>query len=209
MRPKNDEREMTADATNPEGGGQVLAEGDAPARIAGFVVDAVLVALASFVVLTVLGLIHGPVVVIGGSGDLPDRVEVDTARFAIDSFAITMLAGFYFAGSWVRSGATPGQGSVRLRVLDATGRSNVTVMQAVIRFLALGAPLWLIAGIVSGNARLAAWCLTVLWYGVLTVTVVRGSSASGIHDRLARTVVVRDVALARTPGSRFDVDATD
>lgn len=199
---------MTADATNLQDGGLTLAEGDAPARIAGFVIDTAVVSLASLLLLTVLGIVHGPLVEIEGSGELPDRVDVDPARFALDSIAVTLFAGIYFAGSWVRSGATPGQRSVRLRVLDATGRANVTVMQGVIRFLSLGAPLWLVGGLISGNARLAVWCLTVVWYGVLTVTVIRGSAVSGVHDRLARTIVVREVTRASEPSAQFGGDVT-
>lgn len=184
---------MTADTTSLHGDDHVLAEGDAPARIAGFVVDSVIVSFVSLFLLTMLGVLHGPVVAVEGSGELPDRLEVDATLFAIDAAVITLMTGVYFAGSWIRFGATPGQGSVGLRVLDATGGSGLTGKQALTRFVALGAPLWLISGLVSGNARLAAWSLTIIWYVVLVVTVARGSSVSGVHDRIAGTIVVREV----------------
>ncbi len=199
---------MTSDTTTSHGDDLMIAEGDAPARIAGFVVDSAIVSVAALFLLTVLGVLHGPVVEVQGSGDLPDRLDVDTVRFAIDSVVVSLFAGCYFAGSWIRFGATPGQSSVGLRVLDAAGGRDMSPAQAAIRFVALGAPLWLIGGLVSGNARLAAWCLTLVWYGVLVVTVVRGSSVSGIHDRIARTIVVREVTPIpnRMPGSEVVPD---
>lgn len=185
----------------------VLVGGDASSRVGGYVVDSAIVSAGSLVLLTVLAVIHGPVIEFERSGEFSDRVELDGLWFAIDTAAVTLFAGIYFAGSWVRSGATIGQRAVGLRVLPADasdgtngadGVATLTAGRAVARYLALGVPLWLAAGFTSGNVRLAFWCLGALWYAVLLVSVVKGSSTVGIHDRIARTMVVRRVTPLRS-----------
>ncbi|HSJ92020.1 MAG TPA: RDD family protein, partial [Ilumatobacter sp.] len=179
----------------PEGATVVVA-GDVASRISAFVLDALIVAFGTLVLLTVLGFVHGPVLDIRSSGELADRVEIDPVRFGIDTAASTALAALYFAGSWTRRRATFGQRAIGLEVLPAGDvTAGLTVFQGIVRFLAMGAPLWVIAGFASGNVRLLFWCLGLGWYGVLAITVVGGSSATGIHDRIARTVVVRHVRL--------------
>lgn len=181
--------------------------GDAPARVSGYIVDSAIVLLGSFVLLSALGLVHGPAVEVSGSGGLSDRVDVDRTRFAIDTAMVAFASGAYFVGSWVRRGATIGQRTVGLRVLGTNEQHGLTITAAVIRFVALGAPLWVTAGLLSGNARVAVWCLALLWYGVLFVSVVRGTSTTGLHDRIARTIVVREVALVELGTERIQTVA--
>ena len=192
----------TAGASSLDEGESLVVPGDASARVVGFFIDSVIVSIGSLVLLTVLGLVHGTVIEVRTSGALADRVEIDAVRFSIDTGVVTLFAAAYFAGSWVRSGATIGQRSVGLRVLPAGEATRVSPIAATVRFLALGAPLWVIAGLVSGNARLAFWCLALIWYAVVLVSVTRGTSTTGIHDRIAGTIVVRHVTAFGSPTRR-------
>lgn len=169
-----------------------MVAGDLPARLSGFVVDALVVGVATLVMLTVLGVLHGPVVTVHRAGSIADRVEVDAALFAVDTLAATALAAVYFAGSWVRHGATLGQRINGLQVLPTGPRAaRLTIARSLVRFCCLGSPIWVAAGFTSGTPRLALWILGVLWYVVLAASVSAGSSTEGIHDRIAGTMVVR------------------
>lgn len=171
----------------------VVVPGDAAARTGGYAIDTVLVSIASFVVLGALALVHGPVFEVGGSASIADQVEIDRALFAIDTAFVTVLAGAYFAGSWLRSGATPGQRAFGLRVLPRGARSTITARSAVIRFVALGAPFWVAAGLTSGGLRLVLWALGLVWYVVLAASVAIGEPTTGLHDRLAGTMAIREL----------------
>lgn len=189
--------------------GDTVVAGDVAARIAGFLIDAVIVTFASLVLLTLLGFLHGPVVEVRSSGGLADRVEVDAARFAVDTVCTTLLAATYFAGSWVRRGHTIGQRAVGLEVVSAgDATAALGTGRAIVRFFSLGAPLWIIAGFVAGNARLVLWLLALAWYVVLAVSVAAGSATQGVHDRIAGSVVVRHVTPLLGHGTRADREAT-
>lgn len=187
------------DMTAPHRAACVYTGGDASARLSGYLIDAVVIAAASFVLLVVLGLVHGPVIEFSGAGELADRVDVDRTRFAADTAVIVVFVGLYFAGSWARRGATIGQRSTGLSVLSASDGGPPSLGWALVRFIALGTPFWVAAGFVAGSARFLLWLIGALWYFALLVSVVRGSTTTGWHDRIARTIVVRKVSTVDVP----------
>ena len=189
-----------SDPRNPPGP-RCLVAADAPGRAAGFAIDAVLLAIVSLVALTALSLAHGPVVEVRRTGDVIGTVRVDQGLLVLDTLAICALSALYFAGSWVRWGATIGQRGlgISLRPADsADGPPGLRWGPAIVRWLALGAPIWVAAGLADGNTRWGLWSAGVLWYAVLGVSVSAGSSLTGIHDRLAGAVAVRWAESIRT-----------
>jgi uncharacterized RDD family membrane protein YckC len=183
-----------------EDDGDVLVAADIGGRAISFLVDAVLVSVLAFIALGVLAVLHGPVVVVRWSGDLVDRLSVDRVRYLVDTAVVGFLSAVYFAGSWWRRGATVGQRLVGIRLHAAAGdRADRRVggplsgRAALVRWLALGVPLWLGAGVAGGNVRLALWLASWLWYVVVALTTVTGTPLQGVHDRLAGSVAVRSV----------------
>jgi hypothetical protein len=66
--------------------------------------------------------------------------------------------------------------------------STLTLQQAVVRYLALGYPLGILA-YVPGLGGLAS--LLFLWYIVLLVSTAISPTKQGIHDRVARSAIVQ------------------
>jgi uncharacterized RDD family membrane protein YckC len=85
-----------------------------------------------------------------------------------------LLGAVYFVGFWGRRGSTPGKHLFDLRVTDEAGRSPIGLARAALRFL--------------------GYLLSAASLGIGFVMIAFGGD--GLHDRIARTHVVR--AGART-----------
>ncbi len=188
---------------------RVVVAGDVAARVGGFAIDATIVSIGSLVLLGVLAFVHGPVVEVRGTTPLPDRVVIDDALFAVDTALVTLLAGLYFVVSWVRGGATPGQRAFGLSVLPLGVGETLNAGRACIRFVALGSPFWVAAGLTSGRLRLLMWVCGLAWYAALATSVVIGSRTTGLHDRLARTMVIRRLRPLDPDTTSIGAESTD
>lgn len=85
------------------------------------------------------------------------------------SVCLPLVATFWF---WTRKGATPGKMLLGLKVLDANTGNLLTAGQAVIRYLG-----YIVSFVVL--------CLGYIWAGF-------DKKKQGWHDKLAKTVVVRE-----------------
>ena len=129
-------------------------------RAVGLAVD---VAIAQVIVFTggaVLALVAS---LVGGD------MELETLGRVLAAFAWAAVVGCYFVFFWSTAGQTPGMRLMGLRVLDPSG----------------GHP-----GVVRSSVRLVGLvlCIIPLFAGFLTVLV--DDRRRGLHDFLARTVVV-------------------
>ncbi|HUG47764.1 MAG TPA: RDD family protein [Candidatus Limnocylindria bacterium] len=190
---------------------QVVVYAGIPARIAAYFVDAVILSLLFFAVLAVLTLVIGPTVRFVSPLDvLRARVVVDPGRVVLDALVTTALSAAYFAFSWNRMGASPGQWLLGLRLRDRRGRIGLGVRDALIRWALLGPPLGLIAVIVGTLAPLlrpSAIAVAAVWQLILLVTTTRNERKQGIHDRAAGSTVVTSSRLADRVGSDGGVAA--
>lgn len=107
-------------------------------------------------------------------------------------FLLTTSVGFaYFALCWWRFAATLGQRALGLRVVDEGSGGRVTVSQAAVRWFFLigivsAAEAWLAAAGAASIGSLAEGA-----YDLLLLASMAGAAAhQGLHDRLARTVVL-------------------
>lgn len=127
------------------------------------------------------------------SEELSGSTDVGTVRMLVDVLIATAVSGGYFVGSWVKGGATLGQRLVRIRVRDFGPDGTPTMSAAVVRWLALGVPFSIAAGVAaeSAVATVVIWSAAVLWLLVILVTTARSRTGQGIHDRLAGTVVTK------------------
>ena len=90
--------------------------------------------------------------------------------------------------------------AMNLRPLDPAER--VSLASAVVRWLLLAAPFGLASvamTIVAGVADLVAAVAVSAWYVVLLVTTARHPAKQGLHDRLARTIMVKPARAVGTP----------
>jgi uncharacterized RDD family membrane protein YckC len=142
-------------------------------RALGFGVDAVIIDLAAVVVVAIVALALSLFKV-------PSRI--DTALAALGAVVFVVWSGAYFVTFWSTTGQTPGARVMRFRVLaPGAPRGRIGPRRALLRLLAM---------------ILAAIPLLLGYFMVLF-----DDRRRGLHDRLARTVVV-DAPDTETPVRR-------
>jgi uncharacterized RDD family membrane protein YckC len=163
-----------------------------PDRLVALLLDAVVLTVLAFVAALVVSLALGPAVELdGGAESVGDAVQTDRGVAVVDALIVAALGALYFAGSWRRSGRTPGQRVLGLQVASADG-APLTTGQALVRWLLVAAPFSAAAVLASASSALDGPVLPALvaaWYLLLLVTTVLSPTSRGVHDRIAGTAV--------------------
>ena len=143
-------------------------------RAIGFGIDALIIDLAAVVVTAIVALALNLF-------EVPSKI--DTALAAIGAVVFVVWAAAYFVTFWSTTGQTPGARIMRFRVLapGATG-GHIGPRRALVRLL----------GMILAAIPLLAGYFMVLF----------DDRRRGLHDRLARTVVV-DAPDTETPVRRM------
>jgi uncharacterized RDD family membrane protein YckC len=142
-------------------------------RAIGFGVDALIIDLAAIVVAAIVALALSLFKV-------PSRI--DTALAAIGAVVFIVWAAAYFVTFWSTTGQTPGARIMRFRVLaPGAKRGHIGPRRALLRLLAM---------VLAAIPLLAGYFM-----------VLFDDRRRGLHDRLARTVVV-DAPDTETPVRR-------
>jgi uncharacterized RDD family membrane protein YckC len=142
-------------------------------RAIAFAIDALIIDLAAIVVVAIVALALSLF-------NVPAKVE--TALAVIGAFLFVVWAAAYFVTFWSTTGQTPGARIMRFRVLAPGARSgHISPRRALVRLL----------GMVLAAIPLLAGYVMVLF----------DDRRRGLHDRLARTVVI-DASDTETPANR-------
>ncbi|MEX1336691.1 MAG: RDD family protein, partial [Candidatus Limnocylindrales bacterium] len=125
--------------------------------------------------------------------------ELDVVAFAIVLLAQVLVSCGYFAGSWTILRGTPGMRLLGMRVGSEGDGSSVSWRQSLIRWVVLGLPALLasLAVYVPNAIGLILGALGVLWMLALLYTMAQSPTKQGLHDRAARTIVVKARQRAR------------
>ena len=91
---------------------------------------------------------------------------------ASDWFWQILMAVFYIF-CWVKFAGTPGKRLLRLKVLDEKTGNKLTVMQSIIRYI--------------------GYIPSILVFGIGLFWVAFDAKKQGWHDKMAKTVVVREL----------------
>jgi hypothetical protein len=185
------ERAGAAGAAAPAERSPAYVYADVPNRLIGILIDGALLSLVIFLGAVALSALFGPVVRI----DLDSySVSVDQGLAVANAVVNVVVGGVYFVGSYTLLRASPGHRVLAMELRDATGLNRVTLGSALVRWLLLAAPLGIAAvltTLVTGSAQLLADLAVLGWYLVLLVTTARSPAKQGLHDRLARTIMVK------------------
>lgn len=128
-----------------------------------------------------------PVTGMPASGLTPAPVTTELLLITIISTALSFL---YFVGFWTSGGqATPGMRGLRMRLVDVTGGTTLTLGQAIKRWVGYGAPLALLAFIPPLQAL--AGLVQVGISLILLITAATDDRKQGLHDRWANSIVIR------------------
>jgi uncharacterized RDD family membrane protein YckC len=160
---------------------QGLVFADTPSRIVAYLLDGIVISIINWVPLAVLGFY-----------DTTSLRPPGRDAFVLASLITFAISSAYFLWFWTGGRrATPGQRVFEIQVGNAFDGRPLTTTQAVERYLAMGLWLSLPALLPFLSVAVASFAVVTLWELVLVVSVVVSRTRQGIHDRFARSAVVR------------------
>lgn len=177
---------ITSTARIPGPGGFLLA--DVPNRIMALVIDIIVLSVSGFLWAWLLGgLVSEP-----GALDSPGG-ELDVVAFLAVLLLQLVVSLAYFGGFWWMLSATPGMRLLGLRVADVSGGQPLGRPQVFLRWLIVGIPSLLVslAVYVPSTVAILLAGLGLVWLLLLLFGLAQSPMKQGLHDRLARSVVVR------------------
>lgn len=120
----------------------------------------------------------------------PDLVDGGATTAMAYSIGVTGFYFLYFVGFWTSaSKATPGMRVFKLQVANAADGKRLAIGPAVVRWLALGY-FFSLVGLFEPLAGPSA-LVALVWYIALLVTTATDPMHQGLHDRWAKSVIVR------------------
>jgi uncharacterized RDD family membrane protein YckC len=179
-------RGITSTERVPGPAGLMLA--DVPNRIMALIIDIIVLSVTGFL----LAWLFGGLVSRPGALDSPGG-QLDVTAFLIVLLMQLIISLGYFGGFWVLLSATPGMRLLGLRVGDASDGLPLAKRQALMRWLLLGVPSLLVslALYVPSSVAVVLAGFGLAWLLLLLYTMAQSPIKQGLHDRWARTIVVR------------------
>jgi uncharacterized RDD family membrane protein YckC len=177
----------------------VLPEGlvfaDAYSRFAAYLLDGVVLAALTSIPPALLGLYDY------SSTTYPPPPTPRATFIGTTIFSIAIQAA-YFLWFWTAGRrATPGQRVFDIQIGNAFDGRALTMTQAITRWLAMGWWLEILVLLPFLGVAIAAYAATAIWFVVIAVSIVVSPTKQGIHDRLARSALVRPAG----PTSRWAI----
>jgi uncharacterized RDD family membrane protein YckC len=187
-------RSLTSTTRLPGPAGLTFAE--VPDRVIAFVLDVIVLAIIGlFLALVVGGVFGGLASGADSAGGALDSAggDLNVGAFLVVGIAALAISFAYFAWSWVVLRGTPGMRMLGLQVGDQADGHSISWDQALVRWLILGiaATLTTFAVFVPSLVGLVAGVIGLIWLLVLLYTTAQSPTKQGLHDRVARTVLVK------------------
>jgi len=177
-----------------------------PVRGIAFLIDVVLIWLTSSMWFPMFSFLTSHTILQPGAGGVTDQALAAWLAFGLPFIALAAIQAVAYVFLWRVYRASPGQMTLGLFTLHASRGMALSKRQAFVRWLLLLFPALIMTSadaisyvgfysiapkveqaVFSGMALL----IPFLWYVVLTISILLNSQGRGLHDRLARSVVVR------------------
>ena len=165
---------------------------DVPNRVIAFIIDLIILALIGFVVVLLLGGLLGGLVTPSGALDSAGG-DLNLGAFLVVGIVHLAVGLGYFGYSWTTLRGTPGMKMLGLQIGNEMDGRTIAWSQAVVRWLIIGVPMTLstFSSYASSFIVLAISLIGVLWLIVLLYTIAQSPTKQGLHDRYARTIMVK------------------
>ena len=166
---------------------------DVPNRIIAYIIDAIIVGIGLFIVNAILAsFLPAPTVRIDPNNPFNISVDQPIVTALILAVVNIALAGAYFIYTWTAMRGTLGMKVLGMQIGHEQDGRTITFNQGVIRYLLLGAPFSLATALtgyssLGGLIGLAAF----VYFIALLVTTAQSPTKQGLHDRYAKTMVVK------------------
>jgi uncharacterized RDD family membrane protein YckC len=165
---------------------------DVPNRIIAYVIDVILLSVIGIVLAFVLGGLFGGLTTAAGALDSAGG-ELNLGAFLVVSIAQLAISLGYFGYSWTAARGTPGMKLLGLQIGDESDGHSIDWNQAIIRWLIIGIPsiLATFTSYASSTLSLVFSIIGVAWLIVLLYSIAQSPTKQGLHDRYARTILVK------------------
>ena len=168
-----------------------IALADVPDRIIAWIIDAIIVSIAGYIVALITTSILGDNFL-----GILGLASFHTASFISVIVAVVVMLAVtagYFWYMWTQmGGATVGMKVMKLSVRDATSGGAISQNQALMRWALLVAPIAVYWGLYGWNILTwVVWLLVVVWEIYLLVTTAQSPTRQGLHDKYVNTVVAK------------------
>jgi uncharacterized RDD family membrane protein YckC len=177
---------LTSTARLPGPAGLVYA--DLPNRIIALIIDIIVLSVVGFVLAWLFGgLVSEPGALDSAGG------ELDVAAFLVVLLLQLAVSFAYFGGAWTLVGSTAGMWLLGLRIGDEVDGERISWPRSLVRWLILGIPALLssLAVYVPNVLGVILWAVGVVWLALLLYTIAQSPTKQGLHDRYARTILVK------------------
>lgn len=187
-------RSLTASVALPGPAGLWYAE--VPDRVIAFVLDVIALAVVGILLAIVVGGVFGGLGTgdarVGGSIDA-GAGDLNVGAFLVVGIVALAVSFTYFTYSWVVLRSTPGMRMLGLRIGDQIDGHAISWDQALVRWLLMGVAATLLTFVVyvPSLVGMLSALLGLVWLVIVLVSVTRSPTKQGLHDRYARTILVR------------------
>ena len=167
---------------------------DVPNRAIAYIIDAIILVIIGSIVGVVLTGITGPTATPNPNPtNFNDLLVVNYGAALVSAVVSALINAAYFIGTWTKMRGSPGQKILGMQVGNETDGATLTLNQAVTRWLLLGAPLGLASALAAGlpTVGLLIGLAGLVWFIILLVTTAQSPTKQGLHDRYAKSVVVK------------------
>jgi len=181
----------SAEAQRPAASpGELLPPGlvfaDTPSRIVAYVLDSVAISAILAIPSGLLGLYDYAY----SGASYPPLMPRST--FIVSILLSFGISAAYFLWFWTGGRrATPGQWVFGIQVANAFDGRSLTVTQAVERWLAMGWWLGFALLLPFFGIAMGLYAMLGVWWIVLVISMIASPTKQGIHDRFARSALVR------------------
>lgn len=160
---------------------------DTPSRLAASLLDGLILSVIASIPPAVLGLYD-----YASTAAYPEPMPRETfVGVTVFTFAVQAA---YFLWFWTAGRrATPGQRVFGIQVGNAFDGRPLTMTQAIERWLAMGWWLTALTLLPFFAVAVGAYVVSLVWLVILVISMVLSPTKQGIHDRFARSALVRPV----------------
>lgn len=158
---------------------------DVPNRAIAYIVDAVILFIALFIIIALSTAIFGVDTIVGKFQS--------TTSLLVAAILWGLVSAAYFIYSWTAMRGTPGMKVLGMQIGNEQDGSTIPMNQAVLRYVVLFGPA-VAAQLINAFAPGIGIILNLLafiWFIALLVTTAQSPTKQGIHDKQARTMVVK------------------
>ena len=159
---------------------------DTPSRAAAYLLDGLVLSVVASIPPAVLGLYDYT----SATAVYPEPMQRETF-VGVTVFAFAVQAAYFL---WFWTGgrrATPGQRVFGIQVGNAFDGRQLTMTQAIERWLAMGWWVSALALLPFLGVAVASYVISAVWLVILVISMIVSPTKQGIHDRFARSALVR------------------